>query len=71
MPARGGGRSSDLLAAALAAGELEECDPRMLAETLDVVYNGALITWAIDRQGSLARRLGRQIDRAIGPYLAH
>jgi AcrR family transcriptional regulator len=60
-----------LLGAALAAGELEECDPRALAETLDVTYNGTLITWAIDRRGSLARRLARQIDRAIGPYLAH
>ncbi len=60
-----------LLSAALAANELEECDPLALAETVDVTYNGALITWAIDRRGSLVRRLGRQIDRAIGPYLAH
>ena len=58
-----------LLAAALAAGELTGSEPRALAETLDVTYNGALITWAIYRSGTLARWLGRQLERTIGPYV--
>jgi len=37
---------------------------------VQVVYNGALITWAIDREGRLADRLAAELDLLLAPYRA-
>jgi hypothetical protein len=59
-----------LLDAAVKQGELRPCDTDRLAEAIQVTYNGALITWAILRQGSLASWLRRQIGFILQPFLA-
>jgi AcrR family transcriptional regulator len=57
-----------LLDAAVAAGELERCDTARLADTVHVAYNGALVTWAILRQGALSRYLRRELEAVLEPY---
>lgn len=60
----------DLLGAAARAGELRDAaDLAQLARTVQTAYNGALITWAIYRSGSLRRWLGRELDAVLAPYL--
>jgi hypothetical protein len=58
-----------LLDDAVAAGEL---DPRTetarLAEAIEAVYNGALVSWAIHRSGRVDRWLARQIETVLAPY---
>ena len=52
-----------LLEDAAAAGELAPgTDTRRLAEVVESVYNGALITWAIHRKGTVENHLQRQLD---------
>ncbi len=62
-------RIADLLREAQEAGHLGVVDPVSLADTLYTTYNGALVTWAIDGRGTLARWLGERLDRVLGPYL--
>jgi AcrR family transcriptional regulator len=57
-----------LLHEAAAAGELDGADVRTLAETVQTTYNGALITWAIRRDGELADWLRGQVDAVLAPY---
>lgn len=57
-----------LLAEAIEAGELADADPERLAETIYVTYNGALISWAILRKGSLSSWLGSALDSALSAY---
>jgi AcrR family transcriptional regulator len=57
-----------LLEAAVDAGELKPCETRRLADALYVTYNGALITWAILRRGSLTRHLRREIEFVLEPH---
>jgi AcrR family transcriptional regulator len=59
-----------LLDDAVAAGELRRTDTRRLAEAVEVVYNGALITWAIHRSGPVDRWLARQLDTVLAPHRA-
>jgi AcrR family transcriptional regulator len=64
-----------LLEEAAAAGELVGVGPgplgvRRLAETVQVAYNGALVTWAVDGRGSLASWLRRRVDDVLAPYRA-
>src|SRR5437870_4382568 len=42
-----------LLDAAIEAHELTPCDTARLAQAVQTTFNGALILWAIDRQGAL------------------
>lgn len=56
-----------LLADAVDDGELESCDLTRLARAIYVSYNGALVSWAILRDGTLARAVGREIDFLIAP----
>jgi hypothetical protein len=51
-------------------GELRPCDTKRLAEAIQVTYNGALITWAIFRQGRLASLLCRELEFTLGPFRA-
>jgi len=57
-----------LLAAAVDAGELKTGDIKRLADAVYVTYNGALITWAILRRGSLTRHLRREIEFLLEPH---
>jgi AcrR family transcriptional regulator len=57
-----------LLDAAVAAGELRAVDTARLAQTVQTVYNGALITWAIYRRGRLDTWLRRELDTLLAPY---
>jgi AcrR family transcriptional regulator len=57
-----------LIEAAVDAGELNPCDSRRLADAVYVTYNGALITWAILRAGSLAQHIRRELDCLLEPH---
>jgi AcrR family transcriptional regulator len=62
-------RIAALLEVAIARGELAAgADPARLAESLVTTYNGALITWAVRRDGALADWLARQVDALLVPY---
>jgi AcrR family transcriptional regulator len=63
-------RLRELLDEAQAAGHLVEVDPAALADTLYTIYNGALVTWAIDGRGSLARWLAERLDRVLAPHIS-
>ncbi|HEY3486098.1 MAG TPA: TetR family transcriptional regulator C-terminal domain-containing protein, partial [Ilumatobacteraceae bacterium] len=49
---------------------LRDVDPATLADTLATVYNGALITWAIDGDGRLDEWLRTRLERALEPFRA-
>jgi AcrR family transcriptional regulator len=53
---------------AVEAGELEATDTARLAQGVQTVYNGALITWAIYRKGRLDAWLRRELDTLLAPY---
>jgi AcrR family transcriptional regulator len=57
-----------LLAAAVQAGELTPCDNRMLADVIYVTYTGALLTWAVLREGSVRDWVQRNVAAALQPY---
>ncbi|MCU1393997.1 MAG: TetR family transcriptional regulator [Ilumatobacteraceae bacterium] len=57
-----------LLHAAERNGDLRATDVARLAEQLDAVYSGALVTWAIDGTGTLSRWVGTRLRRALDPY---
>lgn len=59
-----------LLTEAADAGELRPgTDAEALAGTLQAVLAGAGLTWALDREGTLAERLGRELDAALSPHV--
>jgi AcrR family transcriptional regulator len=58
-----------LLAGAVGAGELAVVDVPDLAATVITTYNGALITWAVLREGTLEDWLRRQIEAVLAPYV--
>lgn len=58
-----------LLDQAVDAGELAECDTEGLARTVQTAWNGALATWAVYRQGSLAEWLRGEIEAVLEPWL--
>ncbi|WUH91639.1 TetR/AcrR family transcriptional regulator [Streptomyces sp. NBC_00433] len=58
-----------LLAEAVAAGDLRAgTDPVALAATVHTVVAGAGLTWALDREGTLARRLERELAAVLAPH---
>jgi AcrR family transcriptional regulator len=57
-----------LLEKAITSGEVEPTDPTELADTVYTVYNGALVSWAIDGTGSLARWLSDRLDRVLAHH---
>jgi AcrR family transcriptional regulator len=57
-----------LLRDAVRAGELERVEVARLAETVVTAYNGALITWAVLREGTLEDWLRRQVEAVLAPY---
>jgi AcrR family transcriptional regulator len=58
------------LADAAERGELVGADVDELADVVLAVYNGALVTWAIDGSGDLPGWLGRRLDAVLRPYRA-
>lgn len=58
-----------LLVQAVDAGELPECDTEGLARTVQTAWNGALSTWVVYRQGSLAEWLRGEIEAVLEPWL--
>ena len=57
------------LHAMVAAGELASCDVESVARTVQTAYNGALVTWAIYRQGTLTEWLQGEIEAVLEPWL--
>jgi AcrR family transcriptional regulator len=57
-----------LLDAAEAGGELAPGAAAELTSTVSVVYNGALITWAVSPQGSLRSWVEDHVERALAPF---
>lgn len=61
----------DLLTEAVSTGALRAgTDAAALSQSVQVVTAGAGLTWALDRRGTLAERLRRQIDAVLSPHLA-
>lgn len=57
------------LHAALEAGELREgTDVDALATLVETTYHGAMIGWAIHRDGTLADWMRAQVEAVLGPY---
>lgn len=54
------------LEAAVAGGEIPPCDTARLARAVQATYNGALVTWAIDGEGPLARWLRAEVEWLLG-----
>ena len=54
-----------LLDEAITTGEIDPTDPTELADTIYTIYNGALVSWAIDGTGSLTRWLSKRLDRVL------
>ena len=57
-----------LLDAAVERGELRAADTARLARAVQTTYNGALITWAIHREGRLETWLRRELDTLLAPH---
>lgn len=58
-----------LLDQAVDTGELMPCDTESVARTVQTAWNGALATWAVYRQGSLAEWLRGEIEAVLEPWL--
>jgi AcrR family transcriptional regulator len=58
-----------LLHEAIAVGELAGCDAENLARTVQTAYNGALVTWAIFREGPLDVWIRGEVDEVLAPYV--
>ena len=57
-----------LLDEAVELGELRPCDTARLGDALHVTYNGALVTWAIFRRGSIGQWLRRELETVLRPH---
>lgn len=58
-------RLKELLDEAVETGELRSCDTGRLALAVQNTYNGALITWAIYREGPVEDWLGGQLEALL------
>lgn len=63
-------RIEAVLDRAVETGELVATDTAALATSIYTTYNGALLSWAIDGTGTLARWMRRRVDYALAPYRA-
>lgn len=57
-----------LLERAVEAGELTGAEPGELAPAVEATYNGALIVWALHRDGALEDWMRARLERCLGPY---
>ena len=60
--------SRALLDRAVAAHELIRCDTARLARAVQTTFDGALILWAIDRQGALMDRVRDELGFLLDPF---
>ena len=58
-------RLRELVELAIDQRELKTADPEVVADTIYTVYNGALVTWAIDGRGTLSDWLKERLDRVF------
>ena len=59
-----------LLDDAVKAGELQPCDTRHLARTVNAIAGGSLIAWAIHRKGSAESWVRADLNTLLTPYRA-
>jgi AcrR family transcriptional regulator len=59
-----------LLEEARGAGELGPCDLDGLARAVEVAYHGALLSWAVRREGAVADALRHDLEAALRPWRA-
>lgn len=57
-----------LLEEAVAAGELRPCDTRELARLIQHVNGGAMLAWAVYREGPVASWVRRELEALLAPY---
>ncbi len=57
-----------LLDEAVAAGELRKCDTAKLARLIQHVNGGAMLSWAVYREGSVASWVRRDLEALLQPY---
>jgi AcrR family transcriptional regulator len=57
-----------LLDAAVAAREICECDTGQLARLLQHLNGGAMLGWAVFREGTLERWVRREVEALLRPY---
>jgi len=60
----------ELLDEAMAAGELRECDTDRLSVAVDAIAGGALINWAIYREGTAREAIRDALETLLRPYRA-
>ena len=63
------GELTRLLDEAVSAGELRKTNPRLLARAIQAVISGALLQWAIDRDGTVIERLREDLDTVLSPRI--
>jgi AcrR family transcriptional regulator len=56
---------------AVAAGELHRCDTAQLARLIQHTNGGAMLAWAVYRQGAVASYVRRELTALLAPYLRH
>lgn len=62
-------RIVERLRAAITGGELRsDVDPEELADLLEITYHGAMISWAIHREGQLVPFMRARFARLLRPY---
>lgn len=59
-----------LVDAAVAARELKKCDSARLARLMQEMIHGALVTWAILREGTAQEWVRKEWDMLLAPYVA-
>ncbi len=57
-----------LLEEAVAARELRKCDTAQLARLIQHLNGGAMLSWAVYREGSVASWVRRELKSLLGPY---
>jgi len=57
-----------LVREAMTAGELVQCNAGRLSATLHATLNGSMVNWAVQREGSLAAWLRRDLRAVLEPY---
>jgi len=57
-----------LLDSAIERGELVSSDTRRLARAIHGLLNGSLLTWALDQEGSVEKRIGEDLEKVLEPY---
>ncbi len=60
--------TKNLLDAAVAARELRQCDTAELARLIQHLNGGAMLAWAVYREGSVASWVRREVEALLRPY---